>query len=137
MRFIITSDSSLGAGLGKINIELMNAFPLRELISKTDYGFDLIGFCIVMMCRDYDFKQRIRFSKAEKTLYMDIMFPYAEMVAMTPEQRRRLVAHKLREEVPVIVRKYQKKIADFKMEAFLADFDAFIVSTGWLELAAS
>ncbi|MEP6929841.1 MAG: hypothetical protein ABI850_07505, partial [Flavobacterium sp.] len=64
MEFGITADINFESGVR----EVLGVIPIREYkdyFYVKNYGFDLIGVYIVLMCRDseYNFKQRIRFIK--------------------------------------------------------------------------
>ncbi|NHZ44324.1 hypothetical protein [Massilia aquatica] len=91
----------------------------------TDYGDGLWKVAIFLICRnpELNFKQRIRHSKKDKALYMDIMLPLADFVNATLEERKENVVVAMLKEVPRIVRKY--KFAEFDTEAFLSDFDQY------------
>ncbi|MCY2928379.1 MAG: hypothetical protein NTV86_02585 [Planctomycetota bacterium] len=98
----------------------------RRMFESQDYGTGLGGIVIVLMCRNPSlaFKQRIRFVRRERRLYMDIMFDLDAFRQMGADERRRDVARQLADEVPAILRKYS--IVGFDRERFVADW------RGWL-----
>ena len=84
------------------------------------------------MCRDprLNFKQRIRMDRKELILYMDLMLSSPEMAAATKAKRQHMLAEKLYNEVPQIVRKY--KLKDFDTERFVSDLQGWLKGTGWI-----
>ena len=64
---------------------------------------------------------------------MDIMLDYQQMMSLGlagKDERRRIVAQQLRKEVPEVLR--SKKIDHFDKERFIADFEKWIDSLGWI-----
>ncbi|RDI13194.1 hypothetical protein [Flavobacterium sp. AG291] len=94
----------------------------RNFFDEQDYGSSINNLVIIMMCRDsyLNFKQRIRFSKKEKTLYMDIMLDLDQFMKIAQKEREEIVVDKLISEVPLIIAKY--KFKDFNLLAFEKDF---------------
>ena len=80
------------------------------------------------MCRnpDYKFKRRIRFSKKDETLYMDVMLHLPDMVPLTHEERCRVVIAKLEREISEILTKYSFK--DFDQARFETDLHAWFAT---------
>lgn len=120
MRFNILSDANWEAKIDHVQrvLDLWNFFYHRN------YGNDLSGgIVVVLMCRDpeYKFKQRIRFSKKEQKLYMDIMLDYLNFVTASHAQRRQMVAKHLQTEIPLVIAKY--KFKDFDLERFSTDLN--------------
>jgi hypothetical protein len=98
----------------------------RSYFQERDYGAGLVGVTVVLMCQDpaLNLKRRIRLSKKEKKLYMDIMLDLAEMKAAADlATRRRIVFERLLKEVPEVVSKYS--ISDFDAVRFIDDFRMF------------
>jgi hypothetical protein len=98
----------------------------RHFFDEHIYGDTVHGICIILMCRDpyLKFKQRIRFSKKEKKLYMDIMLDYNQFIDVDQLVRNTIVAKKLIIEVPQIIAKY--KFKDFNLSKFELDWKGFI-----------
>lgn len=134
MRFNILSDSNWEASLEQA-LDPLSDLGYRQYFEEQDYGAGLAGITVVMMCRDpeLNFKQRIRLSKKEKKLYMDIMLDLPEMMAASPDLRKQIVAERLLKEVPVIVAKYKSKIDNFDSIKFISDFEQWIQKTGWVK----
>ncbi len=83
---------------------------LRDLFAERKYGEDLSGgIGVVLMCREpaLDFKQRIRLSKKQPSLSMDVMLDLPFFVSATHAQRREVVAKSLVYEISRIVKKYR------------------------------
>ncbi|WP_031454661.1 hypothetical protein [Flavobacterium chungangense] len=61
-----------------ISLGLVPQREFRDFFYSKNYGTDINKFVVVLMCRnsEYNFKQRIRFIKKEKALYMDIMLDF-------------------------------------------------------------
>jgi hypothetical protein len=108
----------------------------QEWLHQGDYGPGLDGIGIVLTCRNPawgELKRRIRLSKENKHLSMDIMLDYQRMMSLGlagKDERRRIVVRKLRKEVPEVLR--SKKIDHFDKERFIADFEKWIDSLGWI-----
>ena len=127
MDFGLTADINWESGVR----EVLDLIPHREFFDYfylKNYGTDLNKFVIVLMCRnsEYNFKQRIRFIKKEKALYMDIMLDFDLFVKITQEERNKIVFEKLKNEVPEIIAKY--KFKDFDLNKFKEDWTGLINS---------
>jgi len=94
---------------------------IRFFFEKQEYGNSLDCVAIVLMCQDpsLNLQQRIRFSRKERTIYMDIMLDFDELIKIDQNAREKVVVEKLIEEVPVIIRKY--KLVDFNLLRFEKD----------------
>lgn len=90
---------------------------------EEDYGSGLDGVIIFLICREpeFNFKRRIRYSRKDKKIYMDIMPSLPEFINLAPDERKRKVVDALLKEVPEVVGKY--KIEDFDTQRFLSDFN--------------
>jgi hypothetical protein len=120
MHFFITADSNYETRTGDVITKISG--PMRRYFLEKDYGSSIEGIVIVFMCRDpkIAFKQRIRFSKKDKKLYMDTMMDYESMVsAPNDEARFNLIKEKLVMELPLIINKY--KFPEFDQEKFILD----------------
>jgi len=125
MDFGITADSWWETRVS----DTLHLIPIREFkdfFYLKNYGNDLIDIFIVLMCRhpEYNFKQRIRFVKKEKTLYMDIMLDFDLFMKISQEERNTIVFDKLIKEVPEIIAKY--KFKDFDLASFTNDWTGLI-----------
>lgn len=118
MRFNVLSDSNWEAKLDHAT----RVFELWEFFEDLRYGDDLSGgITVVLMCRapELEFKQRIRLSKKDQRLYMDVMLDLPSFVNASHSQRRQMVASNLLSEVPRVVAKYRFK--SFDIERFTKD----------------
>lgn len=133
MRFGITSDTNFET---KVGDQVVTKFPSREIedwLYFKNYGNDLVEIFIVLMCRnpEYNFKQRIRMDRKEKILYIDLMLDYNYFTSnITQQDRITVVAKKITEEIPLIVKKY--KFKDFKIDLFMKDLNGYLKQIGWL-----
>lgn len=127
MDFGITADSWWETRVSD-TLSLIPHREFRDFFYLKDYGTDLNDIFIVLMCRhtEYNFKQRIRFIKKEKALYMDIMLDFDLFLKITQEERNRIVFEKLIKEVPEIIAKY--KFKNFDLDTFKQDWTGLINS---------
>lgn len=117
MKLFITTDSNWEAKIEKVADALYDTGYV-SFFEQQNYGTSLNGISIVLMCRDknLNFKQRIRFIRNEKIIYMDLMFNIDEFLNISQGEREKIVVNKIIEEVPKIVAKY--KLADFNLTKF-------------------
>ena len=120
MDFFITTDSWWEAHVDKV-VFLIDDTGYEQYFSEQDYGTSLEGLVVVLMCRnpDLNFKQRIRLSKKDKILYMDIMLYLPQILELDQKERERIIIGKLIAEIPVIIKKY--KLKDFDLAKFETD----------------
>lgn len=130
MRLNILADSHWESNLDKVLNDISD-FGFRRHFEALNYGAGLLGVTVVFMCQDpaLNLKRRIRHSKKESKLYMDIMLDLSVMKAATPEARKHEVAQRLFDEVPEVLSRY--KIPDFNQDAFVTDLRSWIESIGW------
>jgi hypothetical protein len=121
MRVNILGDIYWESKVDKV-LDALSDINYWTYFQEREYGEELVGLTIVLMCQEpaLDLKQRIRLSKKEKKLYLDIMLDLPEMKRSDQTTRNRIVQKKLLAEVPVIVRKY--KLREFDTERFIEDF---------------
>lgn len=129
MEFGISADINWESGVREV-LSLISNREFSDYYYSKNYGNDLKAFFIILMCRDpeYNFKQRIRFVKKEKALYMDIMLDFDLFVKITQEERNKIVFDKLIKEVPEIIAKY--KFKDFDLSTFTEDWKDLIGKIG-------
>lgn len=118
MKIFVTADMNWES---KID-HALKVLNLRHLFESRDYGSSLSGITVVFMCRspDLSLKKRIRFHKKERTLAMDIMLHLPDMIPLSHEERRRIMAQRLITEVPEQLRHY--KFTDFDYASFESDW---------------
>ena len=126
MQLRITGDSNEESGVSEVIYELSG--PTRKYFASKDYGVGLQGIGVILMCRDpaLNFKRRIRHSKKDSMIYMDIMLDLQVMRKASPEERKCEVARRLFDEVPEVMFRY--KLPDFNRDAFIADFQEWVES---------
>jgi len=123
MRFFITCDCDWET---KVEAVLYQISAHSEHFEHATYWGRLNGIAIVLMCRDPSlaFKKRVRYSKKESVIYMDIMLDYEKMLNSDELDRKSAVLRALSEDVPTVVSKY--RIEGFDVDAFLTDFHSWV-----------
>ncbi|RZF55980.1 hypothetical protein EXE30_04055 [Acinetobacter halotolerans] len=131
-QFNLMSDTSLGSGVLEAKQHITTT-QFYRLIESENYGSDLNGIAIVLMCREENsmFKQRLRFSKKEKVLYMDIMLDYDKFSILSHKQRISEICRVLLTEIPLIVKKY--KFKDFDLDLFINKLNYWFESNNYIE----
>jgi hypothetical protein len=126
MRLMVTCDANSESGVGQVIDEICG--PTHQHFVPKNYGDGLAGLGVVLMCRDpeLNFKRRLRFSRKEKTVYMDVMLDLTQMRQAAHEVRKRIICERLIEEIPAVVRKYS--IADFDDALFEQDLKAWFTA---------
>ena len=119
MHFTITCDANPESGVGEIVGELSG--PTRKHFAPLGYDSGQFSLGVVLICRDpaLNFKRRVRFSKKDQTLYMDVMLHLPEMIGFTHDDRRHVIMSRLEQEIPEIIDKYD--FADFDRAKFDSD----------------
>ena len=99
---------------------------LRSAFASKDYGPDVQTLVVGLMCRSsyLDFKQRVRYEKAEATMYVDIMLSIDQFVPASHGERRQLLATALIEGVPKVLAK--RKFPHFNLDGFRRDLEATV-----------
>jgi hypothetical protein len=126
MHFRITADSNQESGVGDVVTDISG--PTRQHFVPRDYGSGLPRIGVVLMCRDphLDFKRRVRFSKKDQTLYMDVMLHLPDMIPLTHGERRRAIMQRLEQEIPEVLTKYAFR--DFDQPRFESDLHDWFTS---------
>jgi hypothetical protein len=125
MRFNLLSDAHWESRVDKVLNEL-SATGYRQFFEARDYGSGLCGITVVFMCREpsLNFKRRIRFSANEKKFYIDIMLDLNQMRGANNEERKRIVADRLIDELPLALQ--EKRISDFDQRRFVDDLNTWL-----------
>jgi hypothetical protein len=123
MRFMITSDANQESGVGEVVYDVCG--PTHQHFLPRDYGSGLPQLGVVLMCRDplFNFKRRVRFSKKDQALYMDVMLHLPDMIPLTHDERRRVIVQRLLFEIPEVLTKYAFR--DFDQPRFESDLRAW------------
>jgi hypothetical protein len=126
----ITCDADQKSGVGEVVGDLSG--PTRKHFASRDYGSGLPGLGVVLICRDpgLNLKRRIRLSKRDRTLYMDVMLQLPDMTALAHDERCRIIMQKLEQEISQTLTKYE--FAEFDQARFESDLRAWFVSLGGL-----
>ncbi|MES2018948.1 MAG: hypothetical protein V4484_20845 [Pseudomonadota bacterium] len=122
MRLNILSDSEWESGIGQVVVWLSKTEYFREF-QERNYGSGLVAVAVNLICQNpiFLFERRIRYSKKEKKIYLDIMLNLSDFVNVSFDERRRIVLNALLKEVPEVIGKYS--IESFDVKTFLADFN--------------
>lgn len=125
MDFGITADSWWETKVSD-TLSLIPQREFKDFFFLQNYGSDLNEIFIVLMCRhpENNFKQRIRFVKKEKALYLDIMLDFDLFLTLSQEERNKIIFDKLKIEVPEIINRY--KFKDFNTNEFSKDWTQLI-----------
>ena|SRR6266498_5867797 len=115
----ITADANKESGVADVIFDISG--PTRKYFATRDYGPGLHGLGVILMCRDsvLNFKRRLRLSRKDRTLYMDVMLDLERMRRSEHQSRKLVILELLAEEIPAILRKYS--IADFDEVRFVED----------------
>ena len=130
-RLLISSDSNIETGVGHASLALATT-NFYKYIENQNYGTTLSRIAVFFICWDPNlaFKQRIRYKKDSKELYMDIMLDYNLFTKMTPDERISELCRKLLIEVPPIVNKY--KFKDFDSDKLMTSLESWFVNHNFI-----
>lgn len=123
------TDSESGILFAKQKIT-SNGF--NKYITSENYGSDLNGVVIILVCRKPEIilKKRLRLSKKEKMLYMDIMLDYDLFNNMEFEQRVTQICKILLVELSQVLKKY--KFEDFKSDKLIINLENWFLNYGFI-----
>ncbi|MBJ8452540.1 hypothetical protein PYR74_12820 [Acinetobacter bereziniae] len=123
------TDSESGILFAKQKIT-SNGF--NKYITSENYGSDLNGVVIILVCRKPEIilKKRLRLSKKEKMLYMDIMLDYDLFNNMEFEQRVTQICKTLLVELSQVLKKY--KFEDFKSDKLIINLENWFLNYGFI-----
>ena len=130
-KFQLLSDTDSESGI-LIAKQQITSNGFNKYITSDNYGSDLNGIVIILMCRKPEivFKKRLRLSKKEKVLYMDIMLDYDLFNNMTFEQRITQICKTLLVELSQVLKKY--KFQDFKSDELIKKLENWFVNYGFI-----
>jgi hypothetical protein len=131
MRFNLLSDADWDSKIDKV-LSVLSTSGYRRFFEDKEYGDSIDGITVVFMCRnpEINFKRRIRYSKKEKKVYLDIMLDLNQFRQIGQEERQKIVAYRLLSEVPPIIAKY--KFNDFNLLSFTNDLKEWLQGIKWL-----
>lgn len=131
MDFILSGDANWDSRIDISKRNFHSPIDYYQYFQRRNYGIDVSKIFIVLMCREtnLNFKQRIRFTKKDKVLFIDIMLNLDQFRIIEQKYRDSIIAYKLINEIPPIIKKY--KFKDFNLLAFEKDlnklFKKFII----------
>lgn len=130
-KFQLLSDTDSESGI-LIAKQQITSNGFNKYITSESYGSDLNGIVIILMCRKPEivFKKRLRLSKKEKVLYMDIMLDYDLFNNMAFEQRITQICKTLLVELLQVLKKY--KFQDFKSDELIKKSENWFVNYGFI-----
>ena len=105
----------------------MRVVDFNELIDA-DYGPGLSELVLVTICRDpaHEFKQRVRFVTATRTLYIDVMLDLSFFIKATHGERRNTLYEQIMNQVRTVLEK--RRIKDFDSQRFLQNVDNLLIA---------
>jgi len=130
-KFQLLSDTDSESGI-LIAKQQITSNGFNKYITSENYGSDLNGIVVILMCRKPEivFKKRLRLSKKEKVLYMDIMLDHDLFNNMTFEQRITQICKTLLVELSQVLKKY--KFQDFKSDELIKKSENWFVNYGFI-----
>ena len=122
-RFNILADFYWETNSDKV-LDLLSDTGYRRFFLEQNYGSSLEGLTVVLMCQDPNLKlkQRIRLSKKERKIYLDIMLDLNQFMGLIQKEREKIIVEKLLSEIPPIIAKY--KLEDFNVSKFEMDLQS-------------
>lgn len=101
---------------------VMRVVDFNELIDA-NYGPGLSRLVLVAICRDpvHEYKQRVRFLTATRTLYIDVMLELSFFIKAKHNERRNTLYEQTMNQVRTVLEK--RRIKDFESQHFLRDLD--------------
>ncbi|WP_151811434.1 hypothetical protein [Acinetobacter bereziniae] len=130
-KFQLLSDTDSESGILFAKQQITsNGF--NKYITSENYGSDLNGVVIILVCRKPEIilKKRLRLSKKEKMLYMDIMLDYDLFKNMEFEQRVTQICKTLLVELSQVLKKY--KFEDFKSDKLIINLENWFLNYGFI-----
>ncbi len=127
---ILSDTSELSRVLEAKQIITSEAF--YKYVESENYGADLNGIGIILMCREpqFKFKKRLRFSKKDKVLYMDIMLDFDKYILLSQTERVSAICNELLEKIPQTVNKY--KFGDFDLDKFMTHLKTWFIQHDYI-----
>ena len=128
MNLRITLEWSLDTGL-----TIDSLYVLRDAIEQKmqlkDYGQSLSNISTILICRPFDFKQRLRFKKDLKRMDYDILVDFTLMKNASIEEKKVIVQKEIIGTTERVLSKYN--FDDFDTSSFLMDLRDVIMATKW------
>ena len=121
MRLNLLSDISWESKIDHA-IKMVDAAPLAD----ADYGQGLSSVVVVLNCQapELGHKQRVKLTKATKTLYVDVMLDLQLFVRATHVERRWEIYKQVIGQVGEVLK--NRRVKDFDHERFLSDISGLL-----------
>jgi hypothetical protein len=131
MKLFLSGDVDWESGADVVRSELAK-FDEVPFLAERPYGSLVQEVAIFLICQreELGLRQRVRLDRKNRILYMDVMLDLNSMKTASQQERRRIVATRLVDEVSRVVSKYASN--EFNAAMFSSDFRRWIESTGWL-----
>lgn len=128
----ISGDYDFESGLGKV-LSGLTGTGYRRFFLEKDYGKSINIIAVGLVCQDprLNLKSKIRMSKKDKALYVDIVCDLTEFKKMTLDEKGKLVVKLLLGEIPSIILKY--KFNDFNLNQFNSDLRKLFNNAKFIE----
>jgi hypothetical protein len=111
MRLLISGDYEAETGLDDVVAELTRLS--RTSFDEPCFGPGVADLEIKLVCRREEPTQRTRYERAARRFTMDTLLPFNAIVDAAPEQRRKLVARQLCDDVQETLGRRHEPIQNF------------------------
>jgi len=120
----ITGDTDVQSGVGSIIDD--SSGPAEDHFAPRDYGAGAPDIAVILMCQDpsLNLKRRVRFSRKDNTLYLDVMLDLPAMKAAKQKTRMEFVFKKIYHDVAEVIDRYT--LSNFNSELFLKDLKSWL-----------
>jgi hypothetical protein len=120
MKLNILCDADWEAKIDKV-LHTFTDSGYRQFFEERKYGSSIEGIVIGLICLEssLNLKQRIKYVKKEKKIYIDIMLDLDQFKQLDQDQRVKIASEKIITQVPVIISKFT--IEDFDQAKFRQD----------------
>ena len=127
LRLNITADFSSESGIDEV-LSTLSKTKYFQFFKPKSYGDDLEGICIILMCQNpaLNLRKRIRFSRKEKKIYMDVMLNLDDYSRATLEWRLQNTITMILNEISENLKKYN--LSSFDVESFMSDLKQLLLS---------
>lgn len=126
MEIFLTCDAHWESGVENIiddfyDNNLENTFALKQ------YGEYLNRISIILICQNpvLNLKQRLKYSKRDQNIYIDIILNLNEFQRITDSEKKQIIKKKMLQEIPNAIRKF--KVSDFNLEEFISDLQNWFI----------
>ena len=128
-RFFITCDCHQITGMLKI-VEMITISGLEKKLASNNYGSSIKRLRVILFCHEFEWKPRIRFTKNDKILGIDVIVDYTAMCKASFSERKLIVGQRMMADLAQVIAKY--KFEDFDLPRFLLDLEVELKSIDFL-----